>query len=149
MPGFAAFCSRLPSGRRRAWTIWAIALSVYLLAVFNRSSLGVAGLLAADRFGIKATQLATFTVLQLFVYAAMQIPTGVLLDRFGPRRVLLTGLVLMTLGQLAFAFAESFGVAVLARAVLGAGDAMIFVSVLRLVAVWFLVPETRTEKIAT
>jgi sugar phosphate permease len=128
-------------GRRRAWTIWAVSLSVYLLAVFNRSSLGVAGLLAADRFGITATQLATFTVLQLFVYAAMQIPTGVLLDRFGPRRVMLTGLALMTIGQLVFAFAESFSVAVAARAVLGAGDAMIFVSVLRLVAVWFLVKQ--------
>jgi sugar phosphate permease len=128
-------------GRRRARTIWAVALTVYLLAVFNRSSLGVAGLLAADRFGINATQLAAFTVLQLFVYAAMQIPTGVLLDRFGPRRILLTGLVLMTIGQLAFAFAEAFPVAVAARAVLGSGDAMIFVSVLRLVAVWFLVKQ--------
>ena len=45
----------------------------------------------------------------------------------------------MTAGQLAFAFATTFPVAVVARAVLGAGDAMIFVSVIRLVAVWFLV----------
>ncbi|HSV41732.1 MAG TPA: MFS transporter, partial [Nocardioidaceae bacterium] len=126
-------------GRRRAWVIWAVALSVYLLAVFNRSSLGVAGLVATERFDIKATQLATFTVLQLLVYAGMQIPVGVLLDRFGSKRLLLTGLVLMTAGQLGFAYAESFPAALLARAVLGAGDAMVFVSVLRLVVVWFLV----------
>ena len=99
-------------GRRRAWVIWLVALSVYVLAVFHRSSLGVAGLLAADRFGISATQLAFFTVLQLLVYAGMQIPVGVLLDRYGSRRLLLTGLVLMTAGQLAFAFATSFPVAV-------------------------------------
>ena len=126
-------------GRRRAWVIWLTALSVYVLAVFNRSSLGVAGLMATDRFDIDAAQLAFFTVLQLLVYAGMQIPVGVLLDRYGSRALLLTGLVLMTAGQLAFAYVESFGAAALARGVLGAGDAMVFVSVIRLITVWFLV----------
>ena len=126
-------------GRRRAWVVWAVALSVYVLAVFHRSSLGVAGLLAADRFGISATELALFTVLQLLVYAGMQVPVGVALDRFGSRRLIVAGLALMTAGQLAFAFVDSFPAAVLARAVVGAGDAMIFTSVLRLVTVWFLV----------
>ncbi|QZY30728.1 MFS transporter [Nocardioides coralli] len=126
-------------GRRRAWVIWVVGLSVYLLAVFHRSSLGVAGLLAADRFGVDATQLAFFTVLQLLVYAGMQVPVGVLLDRFGSRALLLWGLVIMSGAQLAFAFVESFPAAVLARALLGAGDAMVFVSVIRLVSVWFLV----------
>ena len=126
-------------GRRRAWVIWAVGLSVYVLAVFHRSSLGVSGLLAAERFQIEATALAFFTVLQLVVYAGMQIPIGVLLDRFGSRALLLWGLVLMTSAQLVFAYATSFPVAVAARAVLGAGDAMVFVSVIRLVSVWFLV----------
>jgi MFS family permease len=126
-------------GRRRAWVIWAVALSVYVLAVFHRSSLGVAGLLAAERFHVEATELALFTVLQLAVYAGMQVPVGVLLDRFGPRAMLLAGLVLMTTGQLVFAYAETFPSAVMARAVLGAGDAMVFVSAIRLVSVWFLV----------
>ena len=126
-------------GRRRAWAIWAVALAVYVLAVFHRSSLGVAGILAAERYNINATSLATFTVLQLVVYAGMQVPVGVLLDRFGSRAMLLCGLVLMTAGQLGFAFSTSFGGAVMSRAVLGAGDAMIFVSVIRIVSVWFLV----------
>ena len=69
----------------------------------------------------------------------MQIPIGVLLDRFGSRALLLTGLVLMTVAQVAFAFATTFPVAVGARALLGAGDAMIFVSLIRLVSAWFLV----------
>ena len=126
-------------GRRRAWVIWAVALAVYVLAVFHRSSLGVAGLVAAERFDITATSLASFTVLQLVVYAAMQVPVGVLLDRYGSRALLIWGLALMTVGQLGFAFSESFAAAVVARAVLGAGDAMVFVSVIRLVTVWFLV----------
>jgi predicted MFS family arabinose efflux permease len=126
-------------GRRRAWVIWLVALAVYVLAVFHRSSLGVAGLLASDRFDISATSLATFTVLQLVVYAAMQVPVGVLLDRYGSRTMLLCGLALMTVGQLGFAFADSFPGAVASRAVVGAGDSMVFVSVIRLVTVWFLV----------
>ncbi len=131
-------------GRRRAWVVWLVALSVYVLAVFNRSSLGVAGLLAADRFDISATQLAAFTVLQLSVYAGMQVPVGVAIDRYGPKKLLLAGLVLMTAGQLAFAFVTTFPLALLSRGVLGAGDAMIFTSVLRLVTAWFLVRQAPT-----
>jgi len=126
-------------GKRRAWVIWLVALAVYVLAVFHRSSLGVAGIIASERFHISATSLATFTVLQLVVYAGMQVPVGVLLDRFGSRAMLICGLVLMTAGQLGFAFSGSFAGAVLARAVVGAGDAMVFVSVIRLVTAWFLV----------
>ncbi len=128
-------------GRRRAWVIWAVGLSVYVLAVFHRTSLGVAGLLAAERFDISAAQLSTFTVVQLAVYAAMQIPVGVLIDRFGSKKLLLTGLLLMTGGQFWFAFAGSFEVGLAARILLGAGDAMVFTSLLRLVAVWFRVKQ--------
>ncbi|GAA4112391.1 MFS transporter [Knoellia locipacati] len=128
-------------GRRRAWVIWAVALSVYVVAVFHRTSLGVAGLVAAERFHITASQLATFTVVQLVVYAGMQIPVGVLLDRFGSRRLLLVGLALISVGQLWFAFAGSFGVGLAARVLLGMGDAMIFTSMLRLVALWFRVKQ--------
>ncbi|MBM6403218.1 MFS transporter [Phycicoccus sp. CSK15P-2] len=126
-------------GQRRAWAIWLVGLSVYVLAVFHRTSLGVAGLLAADRFDISAAQLSTFTVVQLAVYAAMQVPVGVLLDRFGSTRLMLAGLALMSAGQLWFAFAGSFPVGLAARVMIGAGDAMVFTSLLRLVALWFRV----------
>ena len=122
---------------RSAWTVWAVGLSVYVLAVFHRSSLGVAGLVATERFGISAAQLATFTMLQLLVYAAMQIPVGLLVDRFGSRSVMLGGLTLMTLGQAAFAFASAYPVALVARAFVGMGDAMTFICLLRLVSTWF------------
>ncbi len=124
-------------GGRRAYVVWLAALSVYMLAVFHRTSLGVAGLLAAERFEISGTQLATFTVLQLLVYAALQVPVGVLLDRYGSKLLILTGLALMTGGQLLFAVVGTFELGVLARILVGAGDAMIFVSVIRVVALWF------------
>ncbi len=124
-------------GGRRAWLVWGCAIAVYLLAVFHRSSLGVAGLLAAERFHIASAELATFTMVQLFVYAAMQIPVGALLDRFGTRRLMLVGLTLMTLAQLAFSMVDSFGAALTARVFVGMGDAMIFAPLLRLVNLWF------------
>ncbi len=129
-------------GGRRAYAVWGAAMAVYVLAVFHRTSLGVAGLIAADRFGITAAQLATFTVVQLLVYAAMQIPVGVLLDRFGSRRLLISGLLLMTVGQFWFAFAGTFAAGLGARILIGGGDAMVFVSVIRIVALWFRVRQT-------
>jgi sugar phosphate permease len=128
---------RYPLDGRRAWAVWAAAISVYVLAVFHRTSLGVAGLDAADRFGISSSQLSTFTILQLFVYAAMQLPVGALLDRYGSKKLLGFGLTLLTVAQLGFAFVHSFEAALLCRVLLGMGDAMVFISVLRLVALWF------------
>jgi MFS family permease len=122
---------------RRAIAIWAVAVLVYLVAVFHRTSLGVASLEAGIRFGLGPAALGTFTVLQIGVYALMQVPTGMLVDRYGPRRVLTTAALLMGLGQLLFAFATSYPLGLAARAVLGVGDAMTFVSVLRLVAAHF------------
>ncbi len=122
---------------RGAYAVWIVALMVYLLAVFHRSSLAVAGLAAAERFDISAAQLATFTMLQLLVYAAMQIPVGLLVDRFGPRRVLLTGALTLTAAQVGFAFADTYVLALLARFFVGMGDAMTFICVLRLVNTWF------------
>jgi MFS family permease len=124
-------------GRRRAWVIWLVGLSVYTLAVFHRTSLSVAGIIAAERFDISAGQLSTFTVLQLAVYAAMQIPVGVLIDRYGSKLLMLVGLTLMTAGQFGFALAGTFEAGLAARVLLGVGDAMIFTSLLRLIALWF------------
>jgi len=135
-----------PPGGRRAWLAWSIGVSVYVLAVVHRTSLGVAGIAAATRFGIGASALSTFAILQVLVYAGMQIPVGLLVDRFGPRRVLSCGLLLLTAGQLGFAFSTAFTPALISRAVLGCGDAMTFVSVLRLSSRWF--PHRRNPFIA-
>ncbi len=122
---------------RTALAVWSVALLIYVLAVFHRSSLAVAGLAATERFDISAAQLATFTMLQLLVYAGMQIPTGLLVDRFGPRRVLLTGVAVLCLAQTAFGLADTYALALVARFFVGLGDALTFVCVLRLVASWF------------
>ena len=121
----------------RAWLVWGISVTAYTIGVLQRTSLGVSGLDAAKRFEISAGVLGTFAVVQLLVYAAMQIPVGAMVDRVGPRAMVVAGALLMAVGQAALALAESFPAALLARVLVGAGDAMTFISVLRLIASWF------------
>lgn len=126
-----------PLGGRRAWSVWAVGALVYLVAFFHRTCLGVASLAAQQRFGVGATALSTFAILQLGVYMVMQIPGGVMADRFGPRRMLGVALLFMALGELLFAVATSTPLAVLGRALVGLGDAFTFINVIRLAASWF------------
>jgi sugar phosphate permease len=124
------------STSRRAWLVWSVGASAYVVAVLQRTSLGVSGLDAAHRFDITASTLASFAVLQLLVYAGLQVPVGLMLDRFGPRVLIASGASLMALGQVLLAVSPGVGLAVLGRVLVGAGDAMTFISVLRLVSAW-------------
>jgi len=126
-----------PSTSRRSWSIWGVAVAAYAVAIFQRTSLGVAAGPAQERFGIGASVLSTLAVMQLVVYAAMQIPVGVLVDRFGSRLLIAAGALLMAVGQATLALATHPGTAILARVIVGAGDAMTFISVLRIIPAWF------------
>ncbi|MGB3770950.1 MAG: MFS transporter [Rhodococcus sp. (in: high G+C Gram-positive bacteria)] len=121
----------------RAWIVWGTGVLAYGVGVMHRTSFGVSGLDAADRYSASPSVLSSFVVLQVVVYAAMQIPAGVLLDRVGPRAMIVTGALVMAGGQLVLAFTEFLPLAVAARAVVGVGDALTFISVLRLVPRWF------------
>lgn len=122
---------------RRSWLIFGIAAFAYLVAVLQRSSFGVAGVEATERFGVAAAALSTLAVVQLAVYAALQVPVGVAIDRFGPRFLITLGACLMLAGQATLAIAPNLGVAIVARALVGAGDAMTFISAIRLLSSWF------------
>ena len=124
-------------GGPRAYAVWIVAVTAYSIAVLQRTTMGVAGLEAAERFGASATIVSSFVVLQLAVYALCQVPAGLLLDRYGSRVTLVAGAVLMGTGQLLMAQTETVGVAMGARIVLGAGDALTFSSAVRLVPAWF------------
>ncbi len=122
---------------RRAWLVWGVGVFAYLIAITQRTSFGVAGLVATERFGATAAALSAFTVIQLLVYAGLQIPVGVLVDRFGPRVMIATGAALMAVGQLQLAAATSIPAGVVGRIFVGAGDAMTFIAVIRLIPLWF------------
>ena len=121
----------------RPWIVWAAGLLAYIVAVLDRTTLGVSGLPAAERFAAGPSLLSMFVVLQVVVYACAQVPAGLLLDRFGSRALILSGAALMGAGQLILATTESLPLAIGARAVVGLGDALTFISVLRLVPRWF------------
>ncbi len=128
-------------GLGRAWAAWGLAVSAYFVAVFHRTSLGVASLDAEHRFHIGPSVLATFVSVQLALYAAMQIPTGAMADRFGPRRMLTVALVFLAAGEALFGQSTNVAAALTGRALVGIGDGLTFLNVLRLVQNWF--PATR------
>lgn len=117
--------------------MWGVGVAAYVLSVTNRTSLAAVGVDTAIRFDADASTLSMFAVIQLAVYGGMQIPVGLLLDRFGARPIITAGMALMAIGQLLLAFAPDVGWAIFARMLLGAGDAAVFPSVLRVIAVWF------------
>jgi MFS family permease len=117
--------------------VWSVALAAYTVGVMHRTSFGVAGLDAAQRFDAGPAALSGFVVLQLLVYAALQVPVGLLLDRFGGRALVVTGAMTMAAGQLALALATTLPLAVAARVLIGVGDALTFISVLSVVTAWF------------
>jgi MFS family permease len=121
----------------RAYAVWAVGLLAYTVAIFHRASLGVAGVEAQERFSAGASAISLFLVLQLAVYAGLQVPVGVALDRFGSRAMIVAGAVTMAAGQLVLALATDVPTAIAARVLVGAGDAMTFISVLRVVSLWF------------
>lgn len=121
----------------RAYLIFGIGIFAYFSAVAQRTSFGVASVDAAERFGTAASALSLFSLMQVLVYAALQIPVGVLVDRFGSRAMISAGALLMTAGQVQLALADTVGEGVAGRVLVGAGDAATFVCVMRLIPAWF------------
>lgn len=125
----------------RGWLVWSVGVLGYVLAVAQRTSFGVAGLEAADRFAVDPGMLAAFVFVQLTVYIAAQIPAGLAVDRFGARIMLTVSGGLLATGQLLLALTTDLSLAVLARVLVGAGDAVVFSAVFSLVPRWFPGPK--------
>lgn len=115
--------------------VWAFACVAYLAAIMSRTSLSATSAIASDRFELSSDQLAAFGILQLVVYAAAQIPLGMVVDRLGGRTVLLIGLAIVAASQLLIGFGDGFIALLVARGLAGLGDAMVFPSAVRLTAV--------------
>jgi MFS family permease len=126
---------------RKGWLIWSVGVLAYILAVMQRTTFGIASLDAAARFAITPGALSAFVFVQVAVYIAAQIPAGLAVDRFGSRAMLVVSGSLLAAGQLLLAVAPDLGLAVLARVLVGLGDAVVFVAVLAIVPRWF--PATR------
>lgn len=119
------------------WLVWGVSVLAYVFAIINRSSFSALGATAQTHFGVEATTVSLFIMVQLVVYASCQIPVGSFLDQKGAPLVVTTGLVLMTCGQALLAVSETVPAALLARVLVGSGDACMFVSLIRLISDWF------------
>jgi MFS family permease len=90
-----------------------------------------------SEFSIDATSIGILSSLYFFTYAAMQIPTGFLIDRYGPRRILTFFCLIATIGTLLFAISPNFLIIMIGRTFIGIGVSVAFLSTVRLVASWF------------
>lgn len=127
--------SREENGRRQAALI--VIVAAYVLSFFQRfAPAGIAPDLAAA-FQTSAASLGALAATYFYVYTLMQLPTGMLADTFGPRRVLLVGGILAGLGSLGFGLADSLSAALVARTLIGLGVSVVFVSMLKFISVWY------------
>jgi MFS family permease len=90
----------------------------------------------SSEFGLSAASLGNLSAFYFYGYVAMQIPTGLLADRWGPRKVLAGGAALTALGTLLFALAPSVEVANAGRLAIGAAAGVAFVAMLKLASHW-------------
>lgn len=129
---------------KRRWLAWGALATVFLLVNLHRLSTAVLSERLTADFDTTAAQLGTLHASFFLIYALVQIPTGVLADRVGPRHVGSVGGVVLSVGALCFAMSESYLAAFAARALIGLGSGVIFVSILRFCANWYRADEFAT-----
>ncbi|MGE5471511.1 MAG: MFS transporter [Bacteroidota bacterium] len=126
-----------PAQKRRRWLIFGVVALTYVLSFFQRfAPAGIAQDLAAA-FRTSAASLGVLAATYFYVYTVMQIPTGILADTLGPRRILALGCLLGGLGSFLFGWAPSLEMALLGRTLIGLGVSVTFIAMLKLIAVWF------------
>ena len=123
--------------KRRRWLALGIVALTYVLSFFQRfAPAGIAQDLAAA-FSTSAASLGALAATYFYVYTLMQIPTGILADTLGPRRILALGGIIGGLGSFMFGFAPSLDWALAGRTLIGLGVSVTFIAMLKLIAVWF------------
>ncbi|HYG67517.1 MAG TPA: MFS transporter [Anaeromyxobacteraceae bacterium] len=123
--------------RRLRWTSFVLLAAAYVLSFFHRiAPAAIAGELR-EAFDASGVELGALAATYFLVYTLMQVPTGVLVDAFGPRRIAAAGGVVAAAGSIAFGMAPTLRVAAAGRALVGLGVSVAFISLLKLVAAWF------------
>lgn len=119
------------------WLVFGLAAAAFWLSFFHRvAPAAIAGELQ-QAFGIGGAMLGTLAATYYVIYTVMQVPTGIMNDTLGPRRVLAAGCLVAGAGSLLFAAADTVPMALLGRTLAGLGVAVAFVSMLKLTADWF------------
>jgi MFS family permease len=122
---------------RLSWTIWGLGALFYLISFFQRVVPAVMTEELMRDFGISAAALGHLSAFYFYSYVAMQIPTGILADSWGPRRLLTAGALVAGCGTVLFAAAPGLMWAAAGRLLIGGSVAVAFVGGLKLAANWF------------
>jgi len=120
-----------------AFFVWGLAAALYFMAFFQRVTPAVITRELMAEFAIGAAALGNLSAFYFYSYVGLQIPTGILLDRWGARRVLTLGAAVAAVGTVAFALATSYGHAGLGRLLVGGAVGVAFVAMLKIAAHWF------------
>ena len=118
------------------WLVWGLGACLYLIAFYQRVAPAVLTPELSRDFALSAASLGNLSAFYYYSYAAIQIPTGMLVDRWGPRRILSIGAALTALGTLLFALAPTVAWACAGRLAIGAAGGVAFVSMLKLATHW-------------
>ena len=120
-----------------AWLVWGLGAAFYFAGFFHRVAPAVMiDHLMAD-FHIGAAELGNFSAFYFYSYFLMQVPTGILSDYWGPRRLLTAGALVGACGTFLFASASAISTANLARLLVGGAAGVAYVSLLQLSTRWF------------
>ncbi len=126
--------STLSPPQRLAWGIWSLAAVLYVMGFYQRVAPAVMTQELVRDFGLSGAALGNLSALYFYSYAAMQIPTGILVDRYGPRRLLSAAALLAGAGTFMFSAVDDYALASLARLIIGGAVAVAFVGLLKLAA---------------
>jgi MFS family permease len=122
---------------RRNGFMLAVVAGAYVLSFFHRfAPAGIAQDLAVS-FQTTAASLGVLAATYFYVYTIMQVPTGILVDTLGPRRILLIGAIIACVGSILFGLAPSMNIALVGRTLVGLGVSVTFIAMLKIIAVWF------------
>ncbi len=123
--------------RQLRWTAFIIVGLAYILSFFHRFAPAAISSDLQQAFSASGAQLGGLAATYFYVYTVMQIPTGVLADTLGPRRVVAIGGVIAGIGSLLFGLADSLTLAAMGRLLVGLGVSVTFICLLKLNAAWF------------
>ncbi|AZH26072.1 MFS transporter [Haloplanus aerogenes] len=132
------------SVRQRRAALWSLLAAGFLFVNFHRTATAVLADSLARTFDATGSQLGLLHASFFYIYAALQLPAGLVVDRYGPRWVGATGLAVLSAGVVWFAWSETLLAAFLARAVVGFGGSVLYIATLRFCANWFRPDEYAT-----
>ncbi len=123
--------------RLSPWLIWGLGAAFFFAEYYARVAPSVMAYDLMRAFSVNAFALGSLSAFFYYAYISMQIPVGMLMDKYGPHRLLTFTAVICGMGAFGFAFSTHIFFADLCRLLMGFGAAFAFVGSLKLASIWF------------